>query len=346
MIEIKDYSREELAAWLQGRDIRPFRAGQIFKWLYLKQTDSFDAMTDIGKEVRELLHTHFTNQRLVVEQSEISTDGTEKLLFRLADGNRIESVLIPQKDHYTLCISSQAGCAQGCRFCLTATCGFQRNLTVSEIVSQVRDARRHLEQRDPGDTRPLSNIVFMGMGEPLANYDAVVKSMAIITDSDFGLKFSSRRVTVSTCGLVPEIIRLGNDTQANLAISLNATTDEVRSTLMPVNRRYPIRDLLEACRNFIMKPRNKITFEYILIKGVNDSEEDAKRLVRMLSPLKAKINLIPFNEHEKSQFKRPSPAEIDRFFQILLASPITVIIRKSMGNDISAACGQLRARHG
>ncbi|MBF0233788.1 MAG: radical SAM protein [Desulfamplus sp.] len=195
-------------------------------------------------------------------------------------------------------------------------------------------------------TGHIANIVFMGMGEPLANYDAVVKALDTLTETDYGLKFSPRRVTISTCGLVPEISRLCNDTDANLAISLNATDDVTRSMLMPINRKYPIKELLETCRSYKLKSRDKITFEYILIKGVNDSDEDAKRLVKMLGPIKSKVNIIPFNPHEKSEFKRPSAAEVSRFVQILLDRQVTAIVRKSRGVDISAACGQLRAKMG
>ncbi|SMC87593.1 23S rRNA m(2)A-2503 methyltransferase [Desulfocicer vacuolatum DSM 3385] len=344
MEDIKNYSRKALEKWFENQGMRSFRAGQIFKWIYLRQADSFEEMTDLGKVLRQTLASHFSIPRLELERSEVSKDGTEKLLFRLTDGNYIESVLIPQKDHYTLCISSQAGCRQACKFCLTAKGGFHRNLTCAEIVSQVRDARQHLALKN--GTAPLSNIVFMGMGEPLDNYEAVIKALSIITDSDYGLKFSPRRVTVSTCGLVPEILRLGLDTEANLAISLNATQDSTRTALMPVNRRYPMAKLLDACGRYHMKPRNKITFEYILIKGINDSDADAHRLVRLLAPIKAKVNLIPFNPHEKSEFQRPSPGDVSRFMQILLDRQVTAIVRKSKGDDISAACGQLKAKMG
>ncbi len=342
--DIIDYSRYALGRWFEQQGMRSFRAGQIFKWIYLRQADTFDDMTDLSKDLRELLKRRFYIPRLVLEGSEMSKDGTEKLLFRLKDGKYIESVLIPQKGHFTLCISSQAGCSQGCRFCLTAKGGFQRNLTSGEIVSQIRDARRHLSMRNTEWQGPLSNIVFMGMGEPLANYDAVINALSIITDSDYGLKFSPRRVTLSTCGLVPEINRLGRDTGVNLAVSLNATDNKTRSMLMPVNRKYPMDRLLHACRNYKMKPRNKITFEYILIKGINDSDEDALRLVKMLAPIKAKVNLIPFNEYENSDLRRPSPGAVSHFLQILLDRQLTAIVRKSKGDDISAACGQLKAK--
>ena len=209
-------------------------------------------MTDIGKDMREMLKKNFSISRLILENSEMSVDGTEKLLFRLSDNRHVEAVIIPGKKRFTLCISSQVGCAQACRFCLTAKGGFKRNLTSAEIVSQVRDAEKILGKRVGDKTATLSNIVFMGMGEPLANYDAVVKSLSIITDSDYGLKFSPRRVTISTCGLVPEIKRLNMDPFPNLAISLNATDDKTRSMIMPINKKYPIKELLEACRTFVI----------------------------------------------------------------------------------------------
>ena len=342
--DIKEFTRQELEFFFEKNGMRSFRAGQIFKWIYLRQADSFDEMTDLSKKLREILKQTFTIPRLELENSEKSIDGTEKFLFRLHDGKHVESVLIPEKNHYTLCISSQVGCAQGCRFCLTAKGGFERNLTTSEIVSQVRDARKILSDRDGDNFLPLSNIVFMGMGEPLANYNAVINALAIITDSDYGLKFSTRRVTVSTSGMVPEIKKLGLETSANLAVSLNATNDKTRSMLMPINRRYPLKELLSACREFKMKPRNKITFEYILIKDINDTDEDALRLVKILAPIRSKVNLIPFNEHDKSDFKRPSAAKINHFLQMLLDRNITAITRKSKGDDISAACGQLKAK--
>ncbi|THB74408.1 MAG: 23S rRNA (adenine(2503)-C(2))-methyltransferase RlmN [Desulfobacteraceae bacterium] len=344
MENLLNFTRLELANWLEKKGIRPFRAGQVFKWVYLKDTDQFEQMTDVGKEMRAMLNSAFVISRLELESSQKSADTTEKFLFRLEDGQHIESVLIPERDHYTLCVSSQVGCARNCRFCLTAKGKLRRNLEVSEIVSQVRDIRHILESRSEAEGKRLSNIVFMGMGEPLDNYGNLLKSLEIILDTDFGLKFSARRVTVSTCGLIPEITRLGEDTEVNLAISLNATDNETRSRLMPVNNRYPLEDLLEACRTFSMKPRNKITFEYILIKGINDTPEDAHRLVKLLRPIKAKVNLIPFNEHPESEFKRPDSNVIQRFLQILLDKKMTAIIRKSKGDDILAACGQLRAK--
>jgi 23S rRNA (adenine2503-C2)-methyltransferase len=333
----------ELIAWLQGQGIASYRAGQILKWVYPRQADTFDVMTDLGKAMRTLLSRHFSINRLRKRRVEISKDGSRKYLFELEDGKCVESVLIPERDHYTLCISSQVGCAQGCRFCLTARSGFVRNLTAGEIISQVRDPLCDV-LNDPDDSRPLSNIVFMGMGEPLANYVNVRDAIQILTECDFGYRFSNRRVTVSTAGLIPQLSVLGRETKVNLAISLNATDNKTRSMLMPINRKYPIEKLLEACKAYPLRRGRRITFEYILIRGVNDSPEDAGRLVRLLRPIRAKINLIPFNEHDGSDLKRPAEQVIHRFQEILHESNYTAIIRHSKGQDISAACGQLSAR--
>jgi len=346
MIDFKDIknitelTRDELALWLNENRIKTYRAVQILRWVYLKQADTFDEMTDIGVEIRRLISKHFAIYRLVKKKIEISKDGSKKYLFGLRDGNHIESVLIPEKNHYTLCISSQVGCAQGCRFCMTARGGFVRNLTMGEIISQVRDIQNDLE-----DPSLLRNIVFMGMGEPLANYRNVVNAIKTITSDEAGLNFSSRKITVSTAGIVPLLDDLGRDTKVNLAVSLNATENKTREMLMPVNRKYPIEELLEACRRYALKPRNRITFEYILIKDINDSAEDAKRLAKLLRPVKSKINLIPFNEHEMSEFKRPEETVIRNFQEILMNKNYTTVIRRSKGEDISAACGQLSARN-
>ncbi len=343
MENVLNYTREDLSRWLEENGVRPFRSGQIFKWLYLKLADDFDQMTDLGKELRALLAEHFYVDGLTLADRQVSSDTTEKYLFCLADGAYIESVLIPEKDHFTLCVSSQVGCAMNCRFCLTARGGWKRDLSAGEIIAQIRSARTFLAHRNM-DPLKLSNIVFMGMGEPLANYDNVIQALAVITDTDFGLKFSPRRVTVSTCGLVPRILDLGNACSVNLAVSLNATDDDTRSRLMPVNQTYPLTQLLAVCRQFTMKPRNKITFEYILIKGVNDSPAHARHLARLLAPLRAKVNLIPFNPHPGTRLKAPDPETVKAFLQILLDKNMTAIVRKSKGVDILAACGQLRAR--
>jgi 23S rRNA (adenine2503-C2)-methyltransferase len=336
--DIKELTTDQLILWLENRNIKPYRAKQILKWIYLRQADTFEMMTDVGKDTRKYLARHFSINRLEKERTETSKDGSKKFLFKLIDGKHIESVLIPEKNHYTLCISSQVGCAQGCRFCLTGRGGLVRNLTKGEIIAQVRDVANDLD-----NSKGLTNIVMMGMGEPLANYANVVAAVATITDSDVGLGFSNRRLTVSTSGLIPKLPRLGRDTGVNLAISLNATDNETRDMLMPINRKYPIEKLLDACARYPLMPRRRITFEYIIIKGVNDSEEDAKRLARLLRPIRAKINLIPFNTFEGSDFERPEEQVILSFKEILKKNNYTAVIRQSKGQDISAACGQLSA---
>lgn len=339
-IDIKTLSRSALENWLAQRGIQPFRAAQIFQWIYARQADGFDAMTNVGKALRAELDAAFTNSRLDVEHEAAGEDGTLKFLFRLEDKNAIETVLIPEKDHYTLCVSTQVGCAQGCRFCMTAKGGFVRNLSSGEIISQVRDVQRRVMSEGG---MPLSNIVLMGMGEPLANYDNVMAALSVITDGDVGLRFSTRRVTLSTAGLVPRLKDLGRDSRVNLAISLNAADDAVRSRLMPINRTWPLETLISACKAFPLPPRRKITFEYILIRDVNDSLADAKQLAALLRPVRAKINLIPFNNHPGSDFQRPDPETISRFQEFLADRHYTVMVRHSKGQDIGAACGQLRA---
>lgn len=340
-IDIKDLSRQQLTDWLARRGRRPFRTDQILRWVYLRQTDRFDDMTNLGKPLRADLETAFVNPRLQVDEEATSQDGSRKLLFRLHDGQHIETVIIPEKNHFTLCISSQVGCSQGCRFCMTARGGLVRNLSAGEIIGQVRDAQQRVSREGGLD---LTNIVFMGMGEPLANYRNVVQALETITDGDFGLKISSRRVTVSTAGLVPRMADLGRDTRVNLAVSLNAADDDTRTRLMPINRKYPVADLMAACQRYPLPPRRKITFEYILMKGINDSMADARRLVKLLRPIKAKINLIPFNEHPGSDFERPDPSRVSRFQELLADHHYTAIVRHSKGQDIGAACGQLRAK--
>lgn len=336
--DIMNWSKERLVEWLSDNDIAAYRADQIFKWIYQHQVDSFGDMTNIAKPVRELLDRHFVLGRLDVVKTQESADGTRKYLFGLKDGHHIESVLIPEDGHDTLCISTQVGCAQGCRFCLTACGGFTRNLTPAEIVGQIRDVDHGLD----GSHR-LTNIVFMGMGEPLANFNAVIDALGIITDGDNGMKFSTRRVTLSTSGLVPKMQALGRTSKINLAVSLNATDNRTRDFLMPINKTYPIEDLLAACAAYPLSHRRKITIEYILIRGINDTEADARRLIKLLHPVKAKVNLIPFNEHPQSEFRRPEANVIERFKQILHDHHYTVMTRLSKGADISAACGQLSA---
>ncbi len=338
--DIKELTKDQLILWLADRNIKPYRAKQILSWIYMRQADTFEVMSDVGKDTRKCLARHFSIKRLEKERTETSQDGSKKFLYKLIDGKYVESVLIPEKNHYTLCISSQVGCAQGCKFCLTGRGGWVRNLTKGEIIAQVRDVANDLD-----NSKRLTNIVMMGMGEPLANYSNVVGAVATITDSDAGLGFSSRRLTVSTSGLIPKLSQLGRETTVNLAISLNATDNKTRDMLMPINRRYPLERLLDACAGYPLMPRRKITFEYIIIKGVNDSEEDAKRLARLLKPIPAKINLIPFNTFEGSDFERPEEHVILTFREILNKNNYTAVIRHSKGQDISAACGQLSTKY-
>jgi len=332
--DLKNYTLDELESFIAGCGKERYRAKQIFKWLYQKDAVNFGEMTNLSREFRNQLEESAGISSLVPETVEVSRDGTRKYLFRLADNNAIESVLIPEEDRSTLCISSQVGCAMACEFCLTGTFRLARNLTTAEIVNQVCAVKKEVE---------LRNIVFMGMGEPLANLDNVVRALRIITAPD-GLQFSTRRVTVSTAGLVPELDMLGKAVTVNLAVSLNATTDGVRSRLMPINRKYPLRVLLDACRRFPLPARRMITFEYVMISGVNDTLEDAKRLVRLISNIPSKVNLIPFNEHEGCSLRKSDQDTIDLFHRYLLDKHVTVITRASRGDDISAACGQLRGK--
>ena len=285
------------------------------------------------------MHDKARISHLDIAKELVSKDGTRKYLFTLRGGSLIEAVLIPERDHSTLCISSQVGCAMGCRFCLTSQQGFTRNLTAAEIIEQVIVVKRLI-----GETGRLTNIVLMGMGEPLANYDAVLKAMGNLIAPD-GLNFSHRKVTLSTCGLVPAMERLGADIGVNLAVSLNAADDDTRTFLMPVNETYPLERLMEACRRFPLPHRRMITFEYILIDGVNDRDRDAHTLCSLLADMRAKINLIPFNPHPGSDMAPPVMEQILHFQEILLDHNFTAIIRKSKGRDILAACGQLSSMH-
>ncbi len=333
-VDIKNFSLPELEQFLAGQGKERFRATQVFKWLYQRDARSFAEMTNLSKDLRQELEATAFISNLVPETVEVGDDGTRKYLFTLDDGEAVESVLIPDEGRNTLCISSQVGCAMACEFCLTGTFRLTRNLTTAEIVNQVCAVRRDAEIR---------NIVFMGMGEPLHNLDNVVRAIQILIDGN-GLQFSNRRVTVSTSGLVPEMAELGRRVTVNLAVSLNATTDELRNRIMPVNRRYPLAELLKACRAFPLPSRRKITIEYVMLGGVNDTLEDAKRLLRLISDIPNKVNLIPFNEHEGCSFKSPTRAAIDAFHKYLIDRHVTVITRDSRGGDISAACGQLKGK--
>ncbi len=341
MENIKTFNRDELKARLIGLGLRPYRAGQVRQWIYQHHARSFDDMSNIATGERELLAGIFSIPALKIVRSERSSDGTRKFLFGLEDGHAVESVLIPDQDRLTLCISSQVGCQQACRFCLTGQGGFVRDLKAWEITDQV------LEVSDIVRTEggmAITNIVLMGMGEPLANFDEVAGALRTMTD-DSGLAISPRRITLSTDGIVPGIDRLAaSGLKVNLAVSLNASTDELRDRIMPVNSRYPLRELLAACRRFPLDRRRRITFEYVLLGGVNDSTEDAERLARLLRGIRCKVNLIPFNPFAGSPFRRPDEASVRRFQQVLLERHYTAPVRESRGRDISAACGQLRER--
>jgi 23S rRNA (adenine2503-C2)-methyltransferase len=329
-----------LRAWMAEGGYPGYRATQVLAWVYRRGAADFAAMSDLSQELRDALAAHFVIVRLAPTVVSRSADGTRKLLFQLDAGAAIESVLIPDPPRLTLCISSQAGCGMGCAFCATALLGLVRNVSANEIVGQVLAAQAELE---PGER--ISNIVFMGMGEPLANYDAVVEAIAILT-AEWGVGVSSRRITVSTVGLGPAMARLVRDTAVHLAVSLSATTDAQREQLMPVNRRYPLEALLAMCRALPIPQRRRITFEYVMLGGVNDTVEDADRLVRLLHGIRAKVNLIPFNPFLGAGFVAASEAAIRRFQERLLAGGVHASIRQSRGRDIQAACGQLALASG
>ena len=318
----------------------PYRARQVMRWLWVHDAPSPDAMREVPERLRQYLKQHFTMGRLVVSRVARAADGTRKLLLRLGDDAEIESVIIPMDGRTTLCLSSQAGCAMACQFCATARMGLHRNLAANEILGQIIAAKPEC-----ADAERLTNYVFMGMGEPLANYSRLSRALTIMT-ADWGLAISPRRITVSTVGLVPMMERLLGDFPVNLAVSLHATSDQLRDRLAPINRRYPLAELLDACRRLPLNRRSRITFEYVMLSGVNDSSEDARRLLRMLVPLKSKVNLIFFNPFSGVPFQ-PSPrAQVEDFQAILLQGNLTATIRESRGQDIEAACGQLYAERG
>lgn len=337
-INLKSLSEKELKSFIERLGLPSYRSKQIIHWIYEKFAISVDDITELSKELRNDLSEKAYISNLTLLNRKISNDGTEKFLFSLEDNETIESVLIPDENRLTLCISSQVGCAMNCRFCMTGKLGLRRNLFAHEIVDQIIAVSRLI--------KPLTvtNIVLMGMGEPLNNFENVIEALWRIKDF---MKISPRRITLSTSGIVPKILELSKAAPpVNLAISINATTDEVRDYLMPVNKTYPIKDLLNACRRFPLQKGRRITFEYVLIKGINDSPEDARRLVKLLKGIPSKVNLIPFNPFPGAEFERPTDEAVKEFQEILLSHYLTAIIRKSKGQDIEAACGQLRAGYG
>jgi 23S rRNA (adenine2503-C2)-methyltransferase len=333
--DIKELSRAELEQWCLDNGHKPFRSRQILSWVYRRGTDTFADMSDVSAALRERLARVFSIDRLACVRTSAAADGTCKYLFSLADRRQIESVRIPAPGRHTLCISSQIGCAMGCQFCATARMRPVRNLTAGEIISQVWEVQRALSP-----DKKLTNVVFMGMGEPLANYGQVVRAIEVMT-AEWGLNFSPRRVTVSTVGLVPQMRRLLYETNVNLTVSLSATTDELRTRLMPVNSRYPLEQLLDACRGLPARSRRRLTFAYTMLAGVNDGPTDARRLTKLLHGIRAKVNLIPFNAFPDSGFESSPRSHIDRFRQILLDKGVLATIRESRGQDVLAACGQL-----
>jgi 23S rRNA (adenine2503-C2)-methyltransferase len=335
-LDIAELERFALESALEHRGIERFRARQIFRWIYRHGVSRFEEMSDLPQRLREGFSDELTIATPRVMARERSVDGTEKFLLRLSDGTHIESVFIPDTPAMTFCISTQVGCAMACQFCLTGKMGLVRNLSAGEIVGQVRVLADALAMRDR-----RFNIVLMGMGEPLHNYDETMKALRILAD-EHGLSVSPRRVTLSTVGLLPALERLATEPlMPNLAISLHAPTDAIRGELVPLNRKYGVADIIDACKRFPLKRRNRITFEYVLLKGVNDAPEDARRLAKLLSGVKSKVNLIPLNAAPGISFERPSDAAIDSFARILADHHLTVSVRKSRGRDIRAACGQL-----
>ena len=340
-IDIRNWTRLELRQWLQEQSeidskIQPYRADQIFYWLYHRQVQDFSGMANIGKATRNILETRFRMDKLQRDHVQRSRDGSLKYRLLLDDEKAIETVLMPHSDHHTVCVSSQVGCGMGCDFCMTGKMGLIRNLEVSEIVNQVLEAWKDLPEGVS-----LRNIVFMGMGEPFHNYQNVMRALEIFTDVH-GFNYSQRRITVSTSGLIPKIRRFGKERiKANLAVSLNGVNDSVRSELMPVNKVYNLEKLVEACREYPLESRKRITFEYILIRNLTDSLEDARELIRLLHGVKFKVNLIPFNETSGGKYQRPEWPKVEAFQKCLLDHGVLATLRISKGQDIAGACGQL-----
>jgi 23S rRNA (adenine2503-C2)-methyltransferase len=334
--DIAEMELAELEAALVARGCEPFRARQIYRWIHTRGVDSFDAMTDLSQALRARLAADFRITTPTLGRRDVSADGTAKFLLTLEDGLDIECVHIPDTPSNTFCISTQVGCAMKCGFCLTGKMGLVRNLTAGEIAGQVRVLAGETGLRDK-----RFNIVLMGMGEPLHNYDQTMKALRMLA-SPHGMAVSPRRITLSTVGVVPALERLAREgLMPNLAISLHATTEDQREFLVPVNRKYGLKDILDACRRFPLRHRSRITFEYVMLRGVNISEQDARRLARLMQGVRCKINLIPLNEAPGIPFERPTDAEINAFARILAEHHLTVSVRKSRGRDIRAACGQL-----
>ena len=359
--DLRSMSLSELETLVQGLAEPRYRARQIFKWLHARGAASFEEMTDLPRPLRSRLAEVAGLSTLAIDAVQESSDGTRKYRLRTQDGKLIESVYMPDQAgpasfdpesdeeepqtrvRRTLCVSTQVGCAMGCGFCMTATMGLVRNLSAGEIVDQVYRVNADLRALGVPGVRPLTNLVYMGMGEPLHNYENVLRSLQLLLAEE-GANFSQRHITVSTSGLVPNIVRFGEETSVKLAVSLNATTDEQRARLMPVDRKWDIAALIDAVRKFPSRQGRRVTFEYVLLRGVNDSDEDAARLASLLSGMSVKVNLIPYNENPGLGFGDPGAARLEDFRKILAARGVTAMVRKNRGRDIAAACGQLALR--
>ena len=345
-VNLLDFDRQGLTEFCEGLGEKKFRATQLFRWIHHKGARDFDQMSDLAKSLRDKLKTCARITPLTPISQHESADGTLKWLFDVGDGNAVETVFIPEDDRGTLCVSSQAGCAVGCRFCSTGHQGFSRNLTTGEIVAQLWFAEHFLRQRLGSPERVISNVVMMGMGEPLQNYSALVPALRTMLD-DHAYGLSRRRLTVSTSGVVPMMDRLGEDCPVALAVSLHAPSDALRDSLVPLNRKYPLAELMAACQRYLAHaPRDFITFEYCMLDGVNDQPEHARQLIDLVrqhgrSGLRCKFNLIPFNPFPASGLLRSPQAAVQAFAKILLEAGIVTTVRKTRGDDIDAACGQL-----
>jgi 23S rRNA (adenine2503-C2)-methyltransferase len=338
-VDLKNLSPSQLQVFLASFGKEMYRTVQILKWLYQRGVRSVDEMTNLPRKLRAELGEGSRISTIALTRFKQAQDGTRKFLFELEDGNRIESVLIPDKSRLTLCISTQVGCALGCQFCLTGKKGWKRDLTVAEILNQILAVKEILS-----GSATITNIVLMGMGEPLANYENTLKALELMTHPD-AFKFSRRRVTLSTVGLLPQLEQLAEETISfRLAISLNASDEETRSDLMPINRQHPLKKVLDLCRKFPLRPRDRITFEYVMLQGVNDAPQDAKRLLKLLRGIPSKVNLIPLNEAPGIPYQRPSDERVRAFQEILMAGGLAAIVRASKGKEILAACGQLQGQ--
>ena len=342
-INLFDYDRKGLRDVFAQLGEKPFRADQVMKWVYHRHVTDFADMTDVGKALRDKLSASVEILPPKIQYEKQAADGTYKWLLGMDGGNAIESVFIPETSRGTLCVSSQVGCGLNCQFCSTGTQGFNRNLSTAEIIGQVWVAAKHLGNV-PHHQRKLTNVVMMGMGEPLLNFDNVVRAMSIMRD-DLGLGLANKRVTLSTAGLVPMIDRLADESDVSLAVSLHAPNDELRTELVPLNKKYPIAELLAACLRYTQKkPRTSITFEYTMMKGVNDKPEHARQLIKLMRRLPSKVNLIPFNPFTGTRFERSDEVDIRAFQKILLDAGVLTMVRRTRGDDIDAACGQLKGQ--